>query len=373
MEREDIIIEESRKELRRYLSMAAVPDRDAMTRCQERWDGIAKPIGGLGEWERIYCRLAGIAGRTERLYGKSRILVLCADNGIVEEGVSQSDHKVTTAVAYSIAQGSANVNKMAAAAGAQVMAVDIGMKEDVKEPDMEQAKIRRGTRNFLKEPAMTEREALAALLTGIRLAVRCREEGCTVLGIGEMGIGNTTTSAALLSLLLGADASSTTGAGAGLPADGIIRKTEVVRRACALYQKDRGDTFRLLCDVGGLDIAGLAGVCLGGAVSSLPVVLDGVITAAAALTAERLLPGCKEFLFASHLGKEPACSMALERLSLRPVIDAGMALGEGTGAAMYLAMLRTVDAVYESGHTFEAVKVEPYQAYGRREGESECL
>ena len=340
-----------------------VYDREAEQACQARWDAIGKPLHSLGELERIFTRIAGMTGKTAVSVRKKAILVFCADNGVVEEGISQSDSSVTSIVAANMAAGKASVNLMSAVSGTEVIPVDIGMKEDVDHPAMRQEKIARGTRNFAKEPAMTENEVRQAIQVGMRLVKECKEAGYDLLGTGEMGIGNTTTSSAVLSVLLQKPVREVTGAGAGLSRAGVAHKCAVIEEALLRYRPKAEDVISLLSYVGGLDIAGLTGVFLGGAVFGMPIVLDGLITAAAALCAERLLPGSRQFMIASHLGKEPACEAVLKELSLTPVLHAGLALGEGSGAAAFFACLMSAAAVFEENRTFSDIRVEPYKEW----------
>ena len=220
-----------------------------------------------------------------------------------------------------------------------------------------------GTRNFLKEPAMTGEEVYQAMQTGMDLVLAGKQKGYQLLGIGEMGIGNTTTSAAMTAVMLGLSADTVTGKGAGLDEQGLTHKKEVIEQALLRYGLRETDTFTILQTVGGLDIAAMAGAIIGGAVYHMPIVLDGVISLVAALVAERLLPNVRDFLIPSHRSKEPAAEKISEKLRLDPVIDAKMAVGEGTGAVMMLTLLKQAALVYQSCNSFEAAGVEQYKRY----------
>ena len=284
---------------------------------------------------------------------KKGVLIFCADNGIVEEGVTQSGQEVTLAVAKSMARKGSSVCKMAQSIGAETIPVDIGINSEESIPGVLDRKVRPGTRNFLKEPTMTEEETVRAIVTGIKLVQDCKEKGYGLLATGEMGIGNTTTSSAVTAALLQCEAGEVTGRGAGLTDQGLTRKQQVVRTALETYDLWHADAFTVLQTVGGLDIAGLTGMCIGGALWHIPIVLDGVISMAAALVAEHLFP--------SHLGKEPAAVKLADALQLSPVIHAGMALGEGTGAVMMFTLLDMAMSIYGQSATFSEIAVEQYK------------
>jgi len=289
---------------------------------------------------------------------------MCADNGIVAEGVSQSGQEVTRVVAGFMGRQQSSVGKMARRAGVDVIPVDIGINSDEKLPGVRDCKIMHGTRNFLREPAMTEAQALASLSVGIEMVQECKQRGYRLVGIGEMGIGNTTTSSAVAAALIGCKAAEVTGRGAGLSDEGLLRKREVIAQALKKYPVPQMDALQILATFGGLDIAGMAGVCIGGAVYGMPIVLDGLISLAAALVAERMVPGVKEFLLPSHESKEPAARRIAEELGLFPVIDASLGLGEGTGAVMLFSLLDLALALYEEQTTFDNMEIAQYERYG---------
>lgn len=336
------------------------PKEQIKQRIKEIWDQIAKPLDGLGQFEAIIARIGAIAGTVKVDISKKAVVVMCADNGIVEEGVSQYGQEMTAIVASYMAKRETSVCKMARKAGADVFPVDIGINCEEEIEGLLKRKISPGTKNFKKEPAMPEEDALKAIGTGIAMAEECRKQGYQLLATGEMGIGNTTTSSAMAAALLQCSAGEVTGRGAGLSKEGLEHKCKVIEEALDKYRFDKNETLRILSTVGGLDIAGLAGVFIGGAINHIPVVIDGVISAVAALTAERLVPGVREYVIPSHLSKEPAAGRILEELGVRPVIDAGLALGEGTGAVLMFSLLDTAIAVYEDRTTFEDIRTEQY-------------
>lgn len=341
-----------------------LPDEAARSRAQQKWDNVAKPLHSLGRLEEMISRIAAIQGSEHVRLNPRCALVFCADHGVVAEGVSQSGQEVTSLVARSVADGSANVNLMAAAAAADVFAVDMGMAEDVQHPALMKYRIAPGTRNMTLGPAMTREQALQALQTGIDLVGDMKARGYALVATGEMGIGNTTSSAAVACVLLGQSPEIMTGRGAGLSDGGLARKIDAVRRSIEVNCPDPNDPVDVLAKLGGFEIAAMAGAFLGGMSHGVPVVIDGVISAVAALLAQRICPEAKEFMLPSHLSREPAGALVLSALGLEPVIDASMALGEGTGAVMLLPMLDLAHRVYCGNHTFGDLGMEAYAPQG---------
>lgn len=343
---------------------------------QRRWDCVAKPLNGLGRFEEIFAQIGAISGSEEIDIANKAVIAMCADNGIVEEGVSQSGQEVTSVVTRFMGQNQTSVGKMATVVHADVIPVDIGINGTEEFLGVRNCKVAMGTKNFLKEPAMTEEETLKAISIGMELVKECREKGYRLLGTGEMGIGNTTTSSAVAAALTGCEAAEITGRGAGLDDAGLERKIAVIRQAMEKYSffqsiQRKGEptyerfceSFRVLQSVGGLDIAGLVGVYLGGAVYHVPIVMDGVISTVAALAAERLVPGTKAYMIPSHKSKEPAVQELCRELEIDPVIDGQLALGEGTGAVMMFALLDIARSLYGEQTTFGDMEIAPYQRY----------
>lgn len=335
-------------------------DENTMETVRRNWDSVAKPLGSLGRLEDLITQIGGITSQAYPRLDKKAVISFCADNGIVEEGVTQSGQEVTAIVARGFARGTTSVCHMAQIAGAEVIPVDIGMATQVEEPNLLDRCIRRGTANFTKGPAMTLREAERAVCHGIELVRQCKEAGYQLLAAGEMGIGNTTTSSAVVAVLLGLPPEQVTGRGAGLSSEGLTRKVNAIQRGIQVNQPDAQDALDVLAKVGGLDIAATVGLFLGGAVYHIPVLMDGFISAAAALAAVRLCPTVGPYLMASHCSGEPATEMVLTELGVTPIIHAGMRLGEGTGAVALMPLLDMALAVYQEAPSFQEIHLEAY-------------
>ena len=333
----------------------------AREQARSRWNSLAKPLGSLGDLEDAVIRIAGVTGTADVYLEKRTLLVLCADNGVVSRGVSQSDASVTAAVAAALGAGTSTVNYMAEDARCAVRPVDVGMAAHDRIPGVEERAARPGTADIAAGPAMTRAECVLAIETGVDLARREKQEGTDILLAGEMGIGNTTTSCAVASVLLERDPAELAGRGAGLSDEGLARKIDAVRTALEINRPDASDPVDVLRTVGGLDLAALCGLCLGGAYYRLPVLLDGFISCAAALCAVRLCPAAGDALLASHVSAEPAAGLLLEALGLQAPIAAGLRLGEGGGAVAALKLLDTALSVYNSGHTFAHLGIEAYK------------
>lgn len=335
-------------------------DEGAAAAARGRWSELAKPLGGLGVLEDDVCVLAAAQGTAFPDISRRSLAVFCADNGIVDEGVSQTGRHVTAAVARSLCAGTSSVCAMARVASCRVVPVDVGIASEVDDPRLLRRPVMRGTRNFLLGDAMTRGECAEAFLAGAEVAEGL-SGGSGILLAGEMGIGNTTTSSAVLSVLLGLDPSETAGRGAGLSDEGLSRKVGVIRRGIALRRLDPGDPLAVVAKVGGLDVAAMAGFFIGAAACRRPAVVDGLIACAAALAAVRLCPAVSGFLVASHEGAERACAPALAEMGLRPAIRAGLRLGEGTGAVAMLPLLDMALEVYGKIATFGEIGVEKYK------------
>jgi nicotinate-nucleotide--dimethylbenzimidazole phosphoribosyltransferase len=345
------------------ISCVTPADSEAMRLARVRMDSIAKPLNSLGELEGLVVRLAGM-GRLKEMYRKA-VVVACADNGVVQEGVTQTGQEITAKVAQNMAQGVSTVCIMSRVAGADVYPFDFGMAVDVEGvpspyEGLGVAKMP-GTRNIAREPAMSRDMAACAVLAGINLVGRLKGEGYDMLATGEMGIGNTTTSAAMSAVLLGQPAEMVTGKGAGLSDEGLVRKIGAVKAAIEVNVPNPNDPLDVLRCVGGLDIAGMAGVFLGGAIHGLPIVMDGLISGIAALVAYRLAPYARDYMLASHLSKEPAARLILEELGLRPLLSIGMALGEGTGAVSVMPLIDMALKVYHEMPLFDEYGMEAYK------------
>jgi len=331
---------------------------NARKQAQWKWDHVAKPLHSLGLLEDMIVKIAAIHETADVRIDRRCVLVFCADHGVVAEGVSQSGSEVTALVAQSIAEGTANINLMAGSANADVYAVDMGMLNPVH--GTIDKRVSAGTQNMTKRPAMTREQAQRALQTGIDLVGEMKEKGYQIILTGEMGIGNTTASTAMACALLGFTPQELTGRGAGLSDAGLNRKRSAIERALSVNRPDENDPVDVLAKVGGLEIAGMAGAFLGGVKHRMPIVIDGVISAVAALVAARICPNAKNFMLPSHMSREPAAMRIMEELELKPIIHADMALGEGTGAVTLLPLLDMALRVYHGPHTFDDLGMEAY-------------
>lgn len=371
-------------------------DQAAGKQAERRWDHVAKPLKSLGLLEDALIQIAGITGSSQIALEKKAVAVFCGDNGVVEEGVTQTGQDVTAVVTENFSIGDSCVCIMAEQAGAWVFPVDMGVCRElsgygefvegidrlviidsapngtsnetqkgaagsqIRYPIWNQRQMA-GTRNFTKEPAMDYETAVRAIESGIRLAGKLKERGYQIIATGEMGIGNTTTSSAVISVLLGVEPEQVTGRGAGLSSEGLNRKVQAIRKGIEQWKPDPADGIDVLAKVGGLDLAGLAGVFLGGAYYRIPVVIDGLISSAGALAAAAICPAAKAYMMASHVSAEPAGEMVLKALGLTPIIHGNMCLGEGTGAVALFPLLDMAAAVYHKMSTFSEIQIEEYQ------------
>ena len=334
-------------------------DEAAVTASLERWSVVAKPLKSLGALEDLVAQIAGVIGEARFDIGKRALVVMCADNGVIAQGVTQTDESITALVAADLAKGCSSANLMARVARVDVIPVDVGVKNPPDAPGLISRRIAAGTRDFTSGPAMTRGQALQAVGVGIETARECREKGYRLIATGEMGIGNTTTSAAVAAALLGCEPREITGRGAGLSDEGLKRKVAAIEKGIAVNRPDADDALDVLGKLGGFDIAAMAGLFIGGALERLPVVIDGVISAVAALVACRLCPGCAFAMIPSHMSAEPAARRVFGELGLEPVIRAGMRLGEGTGALCLFPLLDMAMALYD-GLVFSDIGMEAY-------------
>ena len=336
-------------------------DERAMEIAAKRWDSIAKPLHSLGKMEKLVIQIAGITGDPDIHIKKRALVPMCADNGVVEEGVTQTGQEVTAIVADNFTKCATSVCIMAETAGVDLFPIDIGMVTDVPSVTDPKDKVMYGTKNMAMEPAMSREQAAQAVLIGIRKVKELAEQGYDLIATGEMGIGNTTTSSAVVSVLLDESVENVTGRGAGLSSEGLNRKIQAIQTAIEKNQPDKEDILDVLSKVGGLDIAGMTGAFLGGAIYHIPVLIDGFISSAAALCAVRMVPETADYILASHCSGEPAGRMVLEELKLPYLIDAKMSLGEGSGAVAAIPLLEMGVNVYRKMSTFEEIKVEQYE------------
>ena len=325
-------------------------DRSAMTAAEEYQARLAKPPGSLGRLEEISIQLAGITGRVHNALNKKQLLVFAADNGVVAEGVSSAPQSVTKQQTINLMRGKTGAAVLAKHFGCGLTVCDVGVNADIYESTVLNRKIAYGTQNICTGPAMTREQTLQAILTGAEIA---RTVDADVIGAGEMGIGNTTTSSAVLAVLLGADVEAVTGRGGGITEESFRKKKAVIRTAIEVNRPDRDDVVGVLSKVGGFDLAAMCGAFLGAAAARRPAVIDGLISAAAALCAVRLCPNVRGYLVPSHASFEIGYRLAMEAMDLRPLFDLGMRLGEGSGCPLAFQVLDAACAVINDMATFD--------------------
>ena len=325
-------------------------DRSAMTAAEEYQARLAKPPGSLGRLEEISIQLAGITGHVHNALNKKQLLVFAADNGVVAEGVSSAPQSVTKQQTINLMRGKTGAAVLAKHFGCGLTMCDVGVNADIYESTVLNRKIAYGTQNICTGPAMTREQTLQAILTGAEIA---RTVDADVIGVGEMGIGNTTTSSAVLAVLLGADVEAVTGRGGGITEESFRKKKAVIRTAIEVNRPDRDDVVGVLSKVGGFDLAAMCGAFLGAAAARRPAVIDGLISAAAALCAVRLCPNVRGYLVPSHASFEIGYRLAMEAMDLRPLFDLGMRLGEGSGCPLAFQVLDAACAVINDMATFD--------------------
>lgn len=325
-------------------------DRGTMTAAEEYQARLAKPPGSLGRLEEISIQLAGITGRVHNALNKKQLLVFAADNGVVDEGVSSAPQSVTKQQTINLMRGKTGAAVLAKHFGCGLTVCDVGVNADIYESTVLNRKIAYGTQNICTGPAMTREQTLQAILTGAEIA---RTVNADVIGVGEMGIGNTTTSSAVLAVLLGADVEAVTGRGGGIMEESFRKKKAVIRTAIEVNRPDRDDVVGVLSKVGGFDLAAMCGAFLGAAAARRPAVIDGLISAAAALCAVRLCPNVRGYLVPSHASFEIGYRLAMEAMDLRPLFDLGMRLGEGSGCPLAFQVLDAACAVINDMATFD--------------------
>ncbi len=334
-------------------------DEDWLERAQRRLDVLTKPRGSLGRLEEIARRYAAIKEDLTPSVRKKVIFTFAGDHGVVEEGVSAYPGRVTVQMVLNMLAGGAGVNALARHAGAEVVVVDMGVHHDFEPtPGLVVRKVGYGTRNFTKGPAMTRADALRSIQVGIDLAGEYAKEGMDVAGTGEMGIGNTTPSSAILSVLTGIPADEVTGRGTGIDDRTLRVKSAAIEKAIAVNHPDPGDPIDVLAKVGGFEIGGIAGLVIGCAARRIPVVVDGFISTAGALIATRMNPIIGEYLFYAHLSAETGHRQMLEATGHRPLLDLGMRLGEGTGAALAISIIEASVRVMNEMATFTSAGVD---------------
>jgi nicotinate-nucleotide--dimethylbenzimidazole phosphoribosyltransferase len=328
-------------------------NKEAMDSARARQDTLTKPTGSLGRLEELSIRLAGIQGKPQPQINRKAVVVMAADHGIAARGTSAYPQEVTPQMVMNFIHGGAGINVISRQIGARVVFVDIGVAGNLgTQPGLISRKIASGTRDFSRIPAMSPEQAVLAIETGIDIISSEIQKGLDIVGTGDMGIGNTTASAAICAVMTGRPAAEVTGRGTGLDDKGLQHKIVVIDQALALHHPDARQPLEVLSGVGGFEIGGLAGVMLGAAAQRVPVVIDGFISGAAALIAVGLCPQLREYLIAAHVSAEPGHKFLLKHLGLVPFFDLNLRLGEGTGAALGISLAETACRILAEMATF---------------------
>ena len=342
-------------ELQTWIGAVAPLDEAAMSTARERQAQLAKPPGSLGRLEDLSIQLAGITGKVHNKIEKKHLLVFAADNGVVAEGVSSAPQSVTLMQTINLTRHKTGASTLCKHFGCEITVCDVGVNANIKEPKVLNRKIAYGTQNIVQGPAMTREQAMRAIMTGIELA---RNTDADVIGIGEMGIGNTTTSSAVLSVLLDADVDAVTGRGGGITDQSFLKKKQVIKTAIEVNKPDKDDIIDVLAKVGGFDLAAMCGAFIGAAATHRPVVIDGFISAVAALCAYQLCPNVNGYLVPSHASFEIGYRLAMDAMNLEPVFLLGMRLGEGSGCPLAFEVLSAACAIMNDMATFDQAGID---------------
>ena len=341
-------------------------DDAAMAKARERQAQLAKPPGSLGRLEDLSVQLAGITGSVHNRIEKKHLLVFAADNGVVEEGVSSAPQSVTLMQTINLTRAKTGASTLCKHFGCGITVCDVGVNADIKEPKVLNRKIAYGTQNIVNGPAMSREQAMQAIMTGIELS---QGTDADVIGIGEMGIGNTTTSSAVLSVLLDADVDAVTGRGGGITDASFLKKKQVIKDAIAINVPNKNDVVDVLAKVGGFDIAAMCGAFIGCAATRRPVVIDGFISAVAALCAYKLCPNSVQYFIPSHASYEIGYKLAMDAMNLQPLFLLGMRLGEGSGCPLAFEVLDAACAIINDMATFDQAGIDDGYLDEIREGD----
>jgi len=337
----------------RIIKMTKPLDKEAMAEAQSRQDMLTKPQGSLGRLEELSIQLAGIQGKPIPQISHKTIIAMAGDHGVVAERIGNWPQEVTAQMVYNFLGGGAGINVLARQAGVRLVVVDMGVATELEtNPRLLSRKVAPGTRNMALGPAMTREEAVKAIETGIEIVTAEIAKGLDIVGTGDMGIGNTTASSAICAVMTGKPAAEVTGRGTGIDDKQLTHKIEVINRALAVNHPDPKQPLDVLAKVGGLEIGGLVGVMLAAAAHRIPVVIDGFISGAAALIATALSPELRDFLIAAHVSAEAGHPLLLEHLGLKPLLNLGMRLGEGTGAALGILLAEAAARILSEMSTF---------------------
>ncbi len=346
------------KKINEISSQIDGPDIEAMKKAGERLDSLTKPPGSLGKLEDIVKKLAGITGDIKPAVKNRAHLLMAADHGVAEEGVSAVPAEVTEFMVYNFLEGGAAINVLCRQAETELKVFDLGINNDIEHEDIIDKKIKYGTDNIVNGPAMSRREAIASIETGIEAACECAESGADIISTGEMGIANTTPSSAIAAVMTSRSVEEVVGRGSGIDQKTFEKKKEVVKKAIKVNDPDPQNSIEVLADLGGLEIGGMAGVILGSAASSLPVLLDGFICGVAALLACNINSGVKDYLIPSHKSVEPGHVKIYQEMGLEPMLDLDMRLGEGTGAVLNINQIEAACRIIDEMATFEEAGID---------------
>lgn len=345
------------KAILELIKRVGLPDQAAIDAAKKRQAMLAKPPGSLGRLEELSITLAGITGNVHNDFSQKHILVFCSDNGVANEGVSSAPQSVTFSQTVNLVRGKTGAAVLARRFGCSLRVCDVGVNGDITEPGVISRKIARGTGNIAKTSAMTREQAARAIMTGAEIAAGSIKEGASIIGVGEMGIGNTTTSSAVLSVLTSIPVEEVTGKGGGLTEEAYRKKIDIIKTAINVNRPDPEDVIDVLAKVGGFDIGAMAGAFIGAASARVPAVIDGFISAVAALCAVRLCPNVRYFLIPSHASFEIGFVRIMEELGARPLFDFGMRLGEGSGCPLAMMVIDAAMAVINDMATFEEAEI----------------
>jgi len=345
------------KQLNNIINGIDAVNKEIIEMADERMTSLAKPLKSLGKLEEIAIKLSGITGKIKNNITKKMIIIMCSDNGVVEEGIASAPQSVTLAQTINFTKGLTGVAVLAKANNAELMVIDVGINCDFKHPNVINKKIRKSTYNMAKESAMSYEEATKAILIGIEAVKNAKDLGYEILGVGEMGIGNTSTSSAVLATLTGIDAEEVVGRGGGITDEAFERKKKIIKKAIEINSPIKDDPIDVVSKIGGFDIAAMAGVFLGAAYYKVPVVIDGFISVVAALIAFRLNSKTRDYMFTSHDSKELGFKVAMKELNLSPILNLDMGLGEGSGCPLAFAIIDSACAVMNNMATFEEAEI----------------
>lgn len=348
----------SKIKVQNLIGEIASADLEASKQAQFYIDGLVKPPGSLGRIESVGVKIAGITGKIKNRLPKKCIIVMCSDNGVVEEGVASAPKSVTLMQTLNFAKGIAGVSVLAKQVNADVIIVDVGVDADINDPKVIDKKIRKSTWNISKGPAMTYEEACQAILIGIDMVKRAKDDGYQVIGTGEMGIGNTSTSSAILTAYTGLSTEKTVGKGAGASEETYNFKKAIVSKAIEVNQPNLRDPIDVVAKLGGFDIAALAGVYIGAAYYRVPVIMDGFISSIAALIAVKLNDKVKDYIIESHDSAEHGFGLLMQEIGMQPMFNMGMRLGEGSGCPLTFTVIDLACAMVNEMATFGEAQID---------------